>query len=346
MPGYTLVPVDYQPDFSDYTLVPVDYDPFAEDGPIQQARTQLASQPQPNAGFDQPLSAPQTPGSAPPLPPIVPNGGQAPAVPQPPGQDLHAQYQALRPMLGDRNAMLATLHPEVRQILIAQTLAGQQQSGQTSGPAPTGDGGGVTQQAQTPTQPAQPQPQTQPQQPATGAGQRDAGAPAAGDGPSGSGGIAGIKRFGGDEGGDFPSRNAGIGFESAEDAWYAALKEMMDLGAQYYPEEAKRRSFIPELGVEIHERGGRYYYDKIARGYQEGALGGGVGFDDSGAVARGHMHWDNQRESDGDNDNARYYTQKVPGYNAWIGSWDGFRMYWHNGKPTGSPMPDWNRYKY
>jgi hypothetical protein len=56
----------------------------------------------------------------------------------------------------------------------------------------------------------------------------------------------------------------------------------------------------------IRRRGGRYYYDKIARGYQEGALGGGVGFDDSGAVARGHMHWDNQRESDGDNDNARH----------------------------------------
>ncbi len=51
MPGYTLVPVDYQPDFGDYSLVPVDYDPFAEDGPIQQARTQLASQPQQNAGF-------------------------------------------------------------------------------------------------------------------------------------------------------------------------------------------------------------------------------------------------------------------------------------------------------
>ena len=68
MPGYTLLPVDYQPDFSDYSLVPVDYDPFAADGPIQQARTQLASQPQPNAGFDQPPSALQTPGSALPLP--------------------------------------------------------------------------------------------------------------------------------------------------------------------------------------------------------------------------------------------------------------------------------------
>jgi hypothetical protein len=190
MPGYTLVPVDYQPDFSDYRLVPVDYDPFAEDGPIQQARTQLASQPQTNAGFDQPPSAPQTPGSAPPLPPIVPNGGQAPSVPQPPGQDLHAQYQALRPMLGDRNAMLATLHPEIRQTLIAQALAGQQQPGQTPGPAPTGGGSGVTQQAQ-----------TQPQQPAPGAGQPDAGAPAAGDGPSGSGGGNGLSPGGSDVGG-------------------------------------------------------------------------------------------------------------------------------------------------
>lgn len=36
-----------------------------------------------------------------------------------------------------------------------------------------------------------------------------------------------------------------------------------------------------------------YYYDKIARGYQEGGVReGGVGFGDSGAVARGHMHWD------------------------------------------------------
>jgi hypothetical protein len=46
MPGYSLVPVDYQPDFGDYSLVPVDYDPFAADGMIQQARTQLESQPQ------------------------------------------------------------------------------------------------------------------------------------------------------------------------------------------------------------------------------------------------------------------------------------------------------------
>jgi hypothetical protein len=188
MPGYTLVPVDYQPDFEGYSLVPVDYDPFPEDGTIQQARTQLASQPQPNAGFDQPPSAPQTPGSAPPLSPIVPNDGQAPSVPQPPGQDLHSQYQALRPMLGDRNAMLATVHPEVRQTLIAQALAGRQQPGQTSEPAPTGGVSGVTQQAQTQTQPAQPQPQTQPQQPATGAGQPGVNGPATGNSPSGPGG--------------------------------------------------------------------------------------------------------------------------------------------------------------
>jgi hypothetical protein len=159
MPDYYLVPVDYQPDFGDYSLVPVDHDPFAADGPIQQAPTQLASQPQPDAGFDQPPSAPQTPGSAPPLSPIVPNGGQAPSVPQPPGQDPHSQNQALRPMLGDRNAMLATVYPEVRQALIAQALAGRQQPGQTSESAPTGGVNGVTQQAQTQAQPAQPQPQ-------------------------------------------------------------------------------------------------------------------------------------------------------------------------------------------
>ena len=188
MPGYTLVPVDYLPDFEGVSLVPVDYDPFSGDGPIQQARTQLASQPQPDAGFDQPPSAPQTPPSAPPRSPIAPNGGQAPSVPQPPLQDLHSQYQALRPMLGDRNAMLATVYPEVRQTLIAQALAGRQQPGQTSEPAPTGHVSGVTQQAQTQTQPAQPEPQTQPQQPATGAGQPGVNGPATGNSPGGSGG--------------------------------------------------------------------------------------------------------------------------------------------------------------
>jgi hypothetical protein len=35
MPDFSLVPVDYQPDFSDFSLVPVDYDPFgpAAEGP-------------------------------------------------------------------------------------------------------------------------------------------------------------------------------------------------------------------------------------------------------------------------------------------------------------------------
>ena len=63
------------------------------------------------------------------------------------------------------------------------------------------------------------------------------------------------------------------------------------------PEETKSRGFIPELGVEIYNRDGQYYYDQIARGFQDGALGGGVAFGDSGAVARGHMHRDSQLES-------------------------------------------------
>lgn len=39
--------------------------------------------------------------------------------------DLNARYQALRPVLGDRNAMLAIVHPLVGQALIAQALSGQ-----------------------------------------------------------------------------------------------------------------------------------------------------------------------------------------------------------------------------
>jgi hypothetical protein len=49
MAEYSLVPVDYQPDFGDVSLVPVDYDPFAPssaDDMIRQANVQLAGQPQ------------------------------------------------------------------------------------------------------------------------------------------------------------------------------------------------------------------------------------------------------------------------------------------------------------
>jgi hypothetical protein len=61
MPGYSLVPVDYQPDFDGYSLVPVDYDPFAADGVAHQSQTQQAQaqpqgppQQQPRTGADQP----------------------------------------------------------------------------------------------------------------------------------------------------------------------------------------------------------------------------------------------------------------------------------------------------
>ena len=55
MPNYSLIPVDYQPEFEDYSLVPVDYDPFSADGEtqppqIQQAQAQLQpAQPQPQS---------------------------------------------------------------------------------------------------------------------------------------------------------------------------------------------------------------------------------------------------------------------------------------------------------
>jgi hypothetical protein len=61
MPDYSLVPVDYQPDFDNHSLVPVDYDPFAADGVAQQWRIQQAQaqpqsppQQQPPTGAGQP----------------------------------------------------------------------------------------------------------------------------------------------------------------------------------------------------------------------------------------------------------------------------------------------------
>jgi hypothetical protein len=70
MPGYSLVPVDYQPNFDGYSLVPVDYDPFAADGVAHQSQTQQAQaepqgppQQQPATGAGQPdAGAPATGG--------------------------------------------------------------------------------------------------------------------------------------------------------------------------------------------------------------------------------------------------------------------------------------------
>jgi hypothetical protein len=78
MPGYTLVPVNYQPDFSDYSLVPVDYDPFAADDVAQQWRIQQAqAQPQgpsqpPSAGAGQPDAGAPAAGGG--LNPLTENG--------------------------------------------------------------------------------------------------------------------------------------------------------------------------------------------------------------------------------------------------------------------------------
>jgi hypothetical protein len=78
MPDYTLVPVDYQPDFGDYSLVPVDHDPFAEDGVAQpsqlqyaQAQPQSPLQQQPGTGAGQANAGAQ---AATPIDPLASNG--------------------------------------------------------------------------------------------------------------------------------------------------------------------------------------------------------------------------------------------------------------------------------
>ena len=75
MPDYSLVPVDYQPDFDDHSLVPVDHDPFAADGVAQQAQIQLAQaqpQQQPPAGAGQPDAGAPAAGGV--LSPLTENG--------------------------------------------------------------------------------------------------------------------------------------------------------------------------------------------------------------------------------------------------------------------------------
>jgi hypothetical protein len=78
------------------------------------------------AGLDQPPSAPPTPAPAPRSWPTSADSDQTSSISEPPASDLHSRYQALRPILGDHDAMLATVHPEVGQSLIAQALASQQ----------------------------------------------------------------------------------------------------------------------------------------------------------------------------------------------------------------------------
>jgi len=106
------------------------YDPqqFADSGGLLGRLLSLQpqlGQNQPGAGFDQPASAPRTPTPAPLSWPTSLDGGQTPSVSQPPAPDLHSQYQALRPILGDRDAMISTVHPEAGKTLIAQALANQ-----------------------------------------------------------------------------------------------------------------------------------------------------------------------------------------------------------------------------
>lgn len=61
-----------------------------------------------------------------------------PSVEQAGAPNLNSQYRALRSVLGDHKAMLATVNPESRRALVAQALAGQQgfHNGDNGGGAP------------------------------------------------------------------------------------------------------------------------------------------------------------------------------------------------------------------
>jgi hypothetical protein len=90
---------------------------------------------QPATGFAASASAPQAAQQiAWPNPPVdgLPSGEQAGA------PNLNSQYRALRSVLGDHKAMLATVNPESRKALVAQALAGQQgfHTGDNGGGAP------------------------------------------------------------------------------------------------------------------------------------------------------------------------------------------------------------------
>jgi hypothetical protein len=83
----------------------------------------------PGTGFDRASSVAQAPAALSMPSPMLLNKVQPSAVPPMGIQDLKSQYAALLPILGDHNAMIATVNPEMGKTLIAQALANQQQPG-------------------------------------------------------------------------------------------------------------------------------------------------------------------------------------------------------------------------
>jgi hypothetical protein len=86
---------------------------------------------QQSQGLYQPGANPDQAPSAPPVPlqtswPILPSHGPTLSSSQVAAPNPALQYQALRPILGDRNAMFATVDPDIGRTLIAQALASQQ----------------------------------------------------------------------------------------------------------------------------------------------------------------------------------------------------------------------------
>jgi hypothetical protein len=75
MTNYSLVPVDYQPDFPSYSLVPVDYDPFSGEGTTQQAQDQQVQAQTQSAQAQQTQTQPQS------QPQPAPSAQPKPAVP-------------------------------------------------------------------------------------------------------------------------------------------------------------------------------------------------------------------------------------------------------------------------
>lgn len=98
---------------------------------------------QPGTGSDRRAADLQAPADAPPFWSDLPVNGQA----QPPAPDLHTQYQALLPMLGDRHAMLATINPDIGKSLIAEALARQHALGNSGVLIPASNSGPVVSDA-------------------------------------------------------------------------------------------------------------------------------------------------------------------------------------------------------
>lgn len=163
--------------------------------------------------------------------------------------------------------------------------------------------------------------------------------------------VDGEQTFAGERpGSTITTPHSGTLFRTDNAAWSSARREAVELANEHYPKEAEKGltigefgGMIPELGVMIWEAdNGWYFYDGLIVGsltnkmLGEGYIGWPLDVDHTKVGGRGHMHWNDVYPTPQDELNAvdfgRHRERIGKSYVEWIGSYDGYRVFYSNGK--------------